>query len=68
MCSGAILQFGVPRVVVGEAETFAGDLDFLRAQGVEALLLDDPGCRDVMRRFLAEPGNAAVWREDISEE
>ncbi len=68
MCSGTILQFGVPRVVVGEAETFAGDLDFLRQRGVEAVLLDDPGCREVMRRFMAEPGNVALWREDISEE
>src|ERR1700723_4336258 len=43
MCSGAILLFQIPRVVVGEARTFAGDLDFLRSKGVDIVLLDDPG-------------------------
>src|ERR1700743_3472400 len=44
MCTGAILLFQIPRVVVGEASTFAGDLDFLRSKGVEIVLLDDLGC------------------------
>src|ERR1700759_1653203 len=44
MCTGAILLFQIPRVVVGEARTYAGDLGFLRSAGVEGLLLDDPGC------------------------
>src|SRR5215472_8381446 len=43
MCTGAILLFQIPRVVVGEAQTFAGDLGFLADRGVEIILLDDPG-------------------------
>ncbi len=49
MCTGAILLFQIPRVVVGEASTFAGDLGFLRSKGVEVVLLDDPGCVAAMR-------------------
>ena len=44
MCSGAILLFQIPRVVVGEAQTFEGDLGFLADRGVQIVLLDDPGC------------------------
>lgn len=63
MCTGAILLFQIPRVVVGEAETFAGDLDFLVSQGVSVTLLDDERCMAVMREFqLRHP---AVWSEDI---
>ena len=68
MCSGTIVQFGVPRVVIGEAETFDGNREFLAGKGVEVVLLDDPGCRDVMRRFLSVPENEATWLEDISED
>jgi creatinine deaminase len=65
MCTGAILLFGIPRVVVGEDETFAGDLDFLRERGVEVVLLDDPDCVQLMRTFQTKyPG---VWAEDIGE-
>jgi len=63
MCTGAILLFQIPRVVVGEARTFAGDLGFLRAQGVEVVLLDDPGCMAVMEEF--QTRYPAVWSEDI---
>ena len=63
MCSGAILLFQIPRVVVGEAKTFAGDLDFLRGRGVEVVLLDDPRCQDAMREF--QDRYPAVWSEDI---
>ena len=63
MCTGAILLFQIPRVVVGEAETFAGDLDFLITQGVSVTLLDDERCKAAMREFqLRYP---AVWSEDI---
>src|ERR1700726_2757976 len=48
MCTGAILLFQIPRVVVGEAGTFAGDLDFLAGQGVSVRLLNDEGCMAVM--------------------
>ncbi len=63
MCSGAILLFQIPRVVVGEARTFAGDLGFLRDRGVEIALLDDPGCVAVMRQF--QERYPQVWSEDI---
>jgi creatinine deaminase len=63
MCTGAILLFQIPRVVVGEARTYPGDLDFLRSRGVEVLLLDDPGCTAAMEEFqLRYP---EVWSEDI---
>jgi cytosine/creatinine deaminase len=63
MCSGAILLFQIPRVVVGEARTFAGDLDFLRGRGVEIVLLDDPVCAAVMEEFQARYPD--IWSEDI---
>jgi cytosine deaminase len=63
LCTGAILLFQIPRVVVGEARTFPGDLDFLRARGVEIALLDDPACAAVMEEFQAR--YPEVWSEDI---
>ena len=63
MCTGAILLFQIPRVVVGEAGTFAGDLDFLAGQGVSVTLLNDEGCIAVMREF--QERYPAVWSEDI---
>jgi cytosine deaminase len=63
MCSGAILLFQIPRVVVGEAQTFEGDLGFLADQGVEIVLLDDPGCMAAMREF--QERFPQVWSEDI---
>ncbi len=63
MCSGAILLFQIPRVVVGEARTFPGDLDFLRDRGVTIVLLDDPACVAVMEEFQAR--YPEVWSEDI---
>lgn len=61
MCGGTIVQFKVPRVVIGEAETFAGNIDFLKSRGVDVMLLDHPGCKALMRRFLADPKNATLW-------
>jgi creatinine deaminase len=63
MCSGAILLFQIPRVVVGEAETFVGDLDYLAVRGVDVLLLDDPDCKAAMREF--QERYPQVWSEDI---
>jgi cytosine/creatinine deaminase len=63
MCTGAILLFQIPRVVVGEARTFEGDLDFLRERGVEVVLLDDPACVAAMEEFQAR--YPEVWSEDI---
>src|ERR1700731_3074302 len=63
MCSGAILLFQIPRVVVGEAETFEGDLGFLAGRGVEVVLLADDRCGSVMREF--QERYPEVWSEDI---
>ena len=63
MCTGAILLFQIPRVVVGEAATFAGDLDFLASHGVDVVLLDDGRCTAVMREF--QERYPEVWSEDI---
>ena len=63
MCSGAILLFQIPRVVVGEATTFAGDLAFLRNNGVAVVLVDDARCTAVMQEF--QQRYPSVWSEDI---
>ena len=63
MCTGAILLFQIPRVVVGEAQTFAGDLGFLADRGVEIVLLEDPDCVAVMDEF--QRRLPEVWSEDI---
>ncbi len=63
MCSGAILLFQIPRVVVGEAETFEGDLGFLAGRGVEIVLLEDEDCVAAMREF--QQRHPEVWSEDI---
>jgi creatinine deaminase len=63
MCSGAILLFQIPRVVVGEATTYEGDLGFLSGRGVEVVLLDDEGCMAAMREF--QERYPQVWSEDI---
>jgi creatinine deaminase len=64
MCSGTVLQFGIPVVVIGEDRNFPGNPDFLRAHGVEVILLQDPDCIDLMRRFIAERPD--LWDEDIA--
>ncbi|MEO1578357.1 MAG: nucleoside deaminase [Pseudomonadota bacterium] len=66
MCSGTIVQFGIPRVVIGENVNFGGNEDFLRARGVEVIVADDPDCSALMRRFITE--KPALWAEDIAEE
>jgi cytosine deaminase len=64
MCAGTIVQFGIPRVVVGEDESFHGNAEFLRAHGVDVTLLDDAQCKALMQKFIAEkPG---LWHEDIA--
>lgn len=62
MCSGAILLFGIPRVVVGENKTFMGAEDYLSAQGVEVIVKQDEGCVQIMTEFIKE--NAELWEED----
>lgn len=65
MCAGTIIQFKIPRVVVGEARTFDGELGLLRSRGVEVVVLDDQRCVDMMRTFQSE--NPDLWSEDIAE-
>lgn len=66
MCTGAILLYKIPRVVIGENRTFYGGEDLLRARGVEVVVLDDPACVALMADFIAaEP---ALWNEDIGEQ
>jgi cytosine deaminase len=63
MCTGAILLFQIPRVVVGEAQTYPGDLAFLADRGVEVVLLDDQGCMAAMQEF--QTRYPQIWSEDI---
>ena len=63
MCTGAILLFQIPRVVVGEARTYPGDLAFLADRGVEVVLLDDEGCMAAMQEF--QTRYPQIWSEDI---
>ena len=63
MCTGAILLFQIPRVVVGEAQTYPGDLPFLTGRGVEIVLLDDEGCMAAMQEF--QTRYPRIWSEDI---
>jgi len=63
LCSGAVVQFGIRKVVVGESRTFPGAPDFMRQHGVEVIDLDLPECVELMTRFIAE--NPELWNEDI---
>ena len=63
MCSGAILLYGIPRVVVGENRTFRGPEDYLRSRGVDIELVDDPTCVQLMEDFIA--AQPELWGEDI---
>jgi cytosine/creatinine deaminase len=65
MCTGAILLYGIPRVVVGENTTFYGGEDYLRSRGVEVVVVDDEQCKAMMRDFIA--ANPELWNEDIGE-
>ena len=65
MCTGAILLYHIPRVVIGENTTFRGPEDLLREHGVQVVVADSAECRDLMARFItAHPG---IWNEDIGE-
>ena len=65
MCSGTIIQFSIPRVVIAENTTFGGNEVFLRERGVEVIVADDPDCIALMRRFIEE--EPELWNEDIAE-
>ena len=65
MCAGTIVQFKIPKVIVGESRTFAGARAFMEQHGVEVVDLDLPECIGMMRDFIAE--KPALWNEDIGE-
>jgi cytosine/creatinine deaminase len=65
-CSGLVRQFGITRLVVGESRTFTGGHDWLRENGVEVLVLDDPECVQMMTEFIA--AHPRLWNEDIGED
>jgi creatinine deaminase len=66
MCTGAILLYGIPRVVIGENRTFTGAEDLLRSRGVEVVNLDSAECVELMDEFIA--AHPDIWNEDIGEE
>ena len=65
MCTGAILLYGIPRVIVGENQTFLGEEELLRSRGVTVEVVQDPRCIELMTRFIAE--HPRLWNEDIGE-
>jgi cytosine deaminase len=65
-CSGLIRQFGIAKVIVGEARTFQGGIDWLRDLGVEVVVMDSAECEQLLAAFVAK--NPEVWNEDIGED
>lgn len=65
MCTGAILLYKIPRVIIGESASFVGGDDYLRQRGVEVIVVDDEECRRLMQGFIAE--QPELWNEDIGE-
>ena len=65
MCSGAILLYGIPRVVIGENVSFLGEEALLASRGVQLQIVDDPRCKQLMADFMRD--HPALWNEDIGE-
>lgn len=65
MCSGTILLYGIPKVIVGENKTFLGEEELLRSRGVEVTVLNEKACIDLMQAFIAR--SPELWNEDIGE-
>ncbi len=63
LCAGAVVQFGIPKVIAGESATFAGARDFMESHGVEVINLDLTECKQLMREFIEK--NPLLWNEDI---
>ena len=63
MCAGTVVQFNIPRVIIGENQTFGGNEAFLRERGVEVIVADDHDCIALMQRFITE--RPELWNEDI---
>lgn len=65
MCTGAILLYGIPKVIIGENRTFTGEEDLLRTRGVDVIVLDNPDCVSMMENFIEN--RPKLWNEDIGE-
>lgn len=65
MCSGAILLYKIPRVVIGENKTFLGAEEYLKSRGVDVIVLNNENCISLMKKFISE--NEQLWNEDIGE-
>src|SRR5205809_2313531 len=63
LCAGAVVQFGIKKVIVGESRTFAGAPEFMRAHGINVMDLGNRECEELMRRFITE--KPELWNEDI---
>ncbi len=63
MCSGTVLLYGIPRVVIGENKTFKGPEDYMKSRGVELVIVDSPECKALMKQFIRE--KPELWNEDI---
>ena len=63
MCSGAVLLYGIPKVVIGENQTFMGEEELLKSRGVVVEVLQEPRCIELMRQFIAQ--RPSLWNEDI---
>lgn len=63
MCSGTTVQFGIPRVVIGENTTFGGNEEFLKSRGVDVVIANDPTCIAMMEQFIKD--KPELWNEDI---
>jgi cytosine/creatinine deaminase len=65
MCSGTVLLYGIPKVIIGENRTFRGPEDYVRSRGVELVIVDSDECRQLMRAFIEN--HPELWNEDIGE-
>ena len=65
MCSGALLLYGIPKVVIGENHTFCGPEDYVRSRGIDVVIVDNQECRQLMETFIKN--NPELWNEDIGE-
>ena len=65
MCSGSILLYGIPKIVIGENKTFIGEEELLKSRGVEVIVVNDSECYNLMTKFIQE--KPELWNEDIGE-
>ena len=63
MCSGTVLLYGIPKVVIGENKTFKGPEEYLKSRGVELIIIDSDECKHLMDEFIKK--NPELWNEDI---